>query len=175
MFCSGANLRNSDTEIPLIVWAKSTGLIVPIYPPVDSQSPYEIHLPVNTALVFFPGLLQFRTVFSEVFSMDLQNPWIISMKQLRKAYSWIFHCFKLSYSVRASRATVYRNENLLLNYKKILQMCYLTDIRDFVVDFFISCTTDLSYCNKKITFVWVSLFQPLHTIFWDAVGLFTLI
>jgi hypothetical protein len=38
-------------------------------------------------------------------------------------------------------------------------MVYLTDIRDFVVDFFISCTTDVSYFNKQKTFVWVSLFK----------------
>jgi hypothetical protein len=57
-------------------------------------------------------------------------------------------------------------------------MSYLTDIRDFVVDFFISCTTDLSYSDKKITFAWVSLFkQEIVTHhFLDAVGLlFTLI
>jgi hypothetical protein len=47
-------------EIPQIVRAGFTSLIVPIY----SQPPYEIHLPVNTVLsVIFPGLLQYFYLF----------------------------------------------------------------------------------------------------------------
>ncbi len=48
-------------KIPQLVWAESASFIVPVYSPsLVSQSPYEIHLPVNTSLVLFPGLLQYQ-------------------------------------------------------------------------------------------------------------------
>jgi hypothetical protein len=45
-------------KILQIVRVESASFIVPVYSSVVSQSPYEIHLPLNTALVLFPGLLQ---------------------------------------------------------------------------------------------------------------------
>ncbi len=45
-------------KIPQIVLAESASLLVPVYSSVYCQPPYDIHFPVNTALLLFPGLLQ---------------------------------------------------------------------------------------------------------------------
>ncbi len=61
-------------KIPQIVRAESASFIVPVYSSVYSQPPYEIHLPVNTVLVVFPGRLQFlysKEDFDESFLVDL--------------------------------------------------------------------------------------------------------
>jgi hypothetical protein len=47
--------ETATREIPQIVWAEFTSLIVPVYSSVGSQPPYEIHLPVSA---IFPGLIQ---------------------------------------------------------------------------------------------------------------------
>ncbi len=52
--------ETATREIPQIVWAEFTSLILPIYSSVGSQPPYEIHLPVNTVLSV---ILAFYSVF----------------------------------------------------------------------------------------------------------------
>ena len=54
--CSGENRGISNAENPPNCASGIREFYVLVYSSVVSQSPYEIHLPFNTALVLFPGL-----------------------------------------------------------------------------------------------------------------------
>jgi hypothetical protein len=59
-YCSGANLRNSDTGNPPNCKGGIHQFNCAVNSSVGSQPPYEIHLPINMVLsVIFPGPLQY--------------------------------------------------------------------------------------------------------------------